>query len=69
MLKMNKVGPAQTDGASTLLFASNKLGKLLSCVDYQKRNAAIIRKSYSSRRIEEYIEYLEDAMLFLDLER
>lgn len=63
--KMNE--RAATERAAAIIFSSKKEGSLLFYVDYRKLNSVIIRDLYSLPRIDECIQILGEAPLFLSL--
>lgn len=68
MLVMNVIQPADTKRTSQFVFASKKNGTLKCYPYYTKINEVTIRGYYPSPRMDERLETLGDAHLFLFLD-
>lgn len=65
---MEAAEPVQTEYVSSIVLAreTNKILRL--CVSYRKRNAVAVRDTYPLPTMDECIDFLIDAQVFLSLE-
>lgn len=65
---MNIIEPAHTEWASLIVLEHKKDGSLHICVKYKKINSVIVRDSYRIHRMDEVIDFLGDAEVFITLD-
>lgn len=63
MLAMKVIESAQSDWASTVVFAPKKDGTLGVCIDYRKINAVTVCDPYQPPQMDECVDSLGDAQV------
>ena len=68
MLAAKVIEQAQSEWASPVVIVPKKDGTHSFCVDYRELNAVTVWDSYPSPRMDEYIDSLGDAKVFMTLD-
>jgi hypothetical protein len=68
MLKAGVIEAANSEWASPVVLITKKDGSISFCVDYRKLNALTVRDSYPLPTMDEYLDSLGDAVIFLTMD-
>lgn len=68
MVNLDVIEPATSEWAAPIVFAPKKCGSLCFCVDYLCLKAATVRDSYPISRMDNFIDSLATAKVFLTLD-
>lgn len=67
MLRAGAIETATADSASPVVLVPKNDGTMRFCVDYRKFNAVTVRDSYPLPQIDECIDSVSDATVFITL--
>lgn len=68
MLELKVVQPAETEWDVPIRFVLKREGLLWFCVDYRKSNAVTDRHAYPTARMDEFIAWFADPLIFSNLD-